>query len=144
MTVGTFVDKSHQPASSEIAKAIGTKRVLWQDLNQFVLDNYLAKSELSFYGKNYGWAVRFRSGGKALLSMYPADNHFKAQIILGGTQVKEALRLPIGENVKNVIRDSHPYPEGHWLFIPVRSRRDLNDVKKLLLLKAPPTHKKSE
>ena len=144
MVVGIFLDKSHQPTPKEIAKAIGTKKALWQDLNQFILDNYRAKSEFRFYGRNYGWAVRFRKSGKALLSMYPADNHFETQIILSEAHVKRALRLPIGKNVKSIIQNSHPFPEGHWLFIPVRSKRDLNDVRKLLLIKAAPTPQKPE
>lgn len=38
-------------------------------LAQFVTDNYQIESDFAFYGKNYGWAMRFRRGGKALLSM---------------------------------------------------------------------------
>jgi hypothetical protein len=144
LAVGVFVDKNHRPTPKEIADALSTDQALWQHLNQFILDNYRAKSEFRFYGKNYGWAVRFRKSGKALLSMYPAANHFKAQIILAEPQAKQALRLSIGESVKNIIRNSHSFPEGHWLFIPVKSKRDLEDVKKLLLLKAAPTAKKPE
>ena len=93
------------------------------------------KQNLAFYGKNYGWAIRFRKGGKTLLSIYPANGRFTVQIIVGETHAKKASSLKLGKKVRNVLENAHPFPEGRWLFIRVASRKDVTDVEKLLPLK---------
>lgn len=137
MVVGTFVDKQHRPTMEEILTSIGPKKELWENLERFIEQNYRTKRDFAFYGKNYGWAVRFRKAGKALLSMYPGKGSFTAQIVLGETAAGKASRLKLGRNVKNVLDSAHPFPEGRWLFIRIGSRKDIADVQKLLLLKEP-------
>ena len=138
MAVGTFVDKRRRPTMEEVFSSIGPKKELWADLKRFVGEKYRTKRDFAFYGKNYGWAVRFRKAGKALLSMYPGDGSFTAQIVLGETAARKASGLKLGKNVKNVLDSAHRFPEGRWLFIRIRSKRDVADVQKLLLLKERP------
>ena len=138
MGIGTFVSKDHKPTMREMLASVGPKRELWEDLARFIDENYRVKSDLAFYGKNYGWAVRYRRSGKALLSLYPGKDSFAVQIVLGETLVQKASSLTLGENVRNVLTNARPFPEGRWLFIRIGSRRDLNDVKQLLALKTQP------
>jgi len=121
----------------EILASIGSKKELWQDLTRFIADNYRVKSDFAFYGKNYGWAVRFRRAGKALLSIYPGEESFTVQIVLGETAAEKAARLKLGKNVRNVIENARQFPEGRWLFIRIGSKQDIGDVQQLLMLKAP-------
>jgi hypothetical protein len=136
VAVGTFVDKQHRPAIEEILASIGPKKELWENPS----DSSKKTIELnatSFYGKNYGWAVRFRKAGKALLSMCPGKGSFTAQIVLLETAARKASRLKLGRNVKNVLDSAHRFPEGRWLFTRIGSKRDVADAQKLLLLKEP-------
>jgi hypothetical protein len=121
----------------EILVSIGPKKELWENLERFIGENYRTKRDLAFYGKNYGWAIRFRKSGKALLSMYPGKGILTTQIVLGETAARKASRLKLGKNVKNVLDCAHRFPEGRWLFIRIGSKRDAVDVQKLLLLKEP-------
>jgi hypothetical protein len=136
--VGTFVDKHHQPTTREIFASIGSKKELWNNLERFVEENYRTKRDFAFYGRNYGWALRFRKSGKALLSMYPGQRGFTVQIVLGGAHAKKASSLKLGGNVRNVLENTHEFPEGRWLFIRVGSKQDLHDVQQLLLVKQRP------
>jgi hypothetical protein len=135
MAVGTFVEKQHQPTMREIFASIGSKKELWDNLERFVAENYQTKRDFAFYGKNYGWALRFRKAGKALLSMYPGEGSFTVQIVLGEAPAKKASSLKLGKNVRNVLENAHEFPEGRWLFIRVGSKQDVRDVQQLLLLK---------
>ena len=141
MTIGIFTDRGHQPTTQEILAAIGSKQPLWESLNSFIADSYKLKSDFAFYGKNYGWALRLRKAGKALLSLYPGQEGFTAQIILGQEQVEKASSLGLSKKAIKIIEDAHPYPEGRWLFIKVESEPDLNDIKKLLAVKSQPAKK---
>ncbi len=135
MPVGAFVEKQHQPTMREVFASIGSKKGLWENLERFVAENYQSKRDFAFYGKNYGWALRFRKAGKALLSMYPGEGSFTAQIVLGETPAKKASSLGLGRNARNVLGRAHQFPEGRWLFIRVSVKQDLRDIQQLLLLK---------
>ena len=138
MGIGIFTDKGHQPTVEAMLATVGSKRLFWEKLTGFISDNHRAQRDFTFYGKNYGWAVRFRKGGKALISLYPGKEEFTVQIVLGPTQADEAFGLNLGENVIKIIENAHKYPEGRWLFIKIESEQDLGDVQKLLMVKSPP------
>jgi hypothetical protein len=142
MAIGIFTDRGHQPTPAEVLAAIGSKQPLWESLNSFIANSYKLKSDFAFYGKNYGWALRFRKSGKALLSLYPGQESFTVQIILGQEQTEKALSLGLSKKAIKIIKDAHPYPEGRWLFIKVESEPDLNDVEKLLTTKSQPVQKR--
>jgi len=135
MAVGSFVEKQHQPTMRQVFASIGPKKALWENLERFVAENYRTKRDLAFYGKNYGWALRYRKAGKALFSMYPGERIFTVQIVLAETPAKKASSLKLGKNTQNVLESAHQFPEGRWLFIKVNSKQDLRDVQRLLLLK---------
>jgi len=141
MNIGIFLDEEHQPTRRQISAAIGSRRSLWQNLVQFITDNYRIKGDLTFCGENYGWALRFRKGGKPLTTIYPARESFVAQIVIGPTQAGNAFGLDLGKRVRKALEDAHPYHDGRWLFIKVRSKRDLTDVQQLLMLKSQPVKK---
>jgi len=136
MAIGIFTDKLHQPTIEETYAAVGSKQPLWENLTAFIADSYRLKSDFAFYGKNYGWALRFRKAGKALLSLYPGQESFTAQIIISQTQAEKALSSGLSKKATKIIEEDHPYPEGRWLFIKVESEQDLNDVKQLLIVKS--------
>jgi hypothetical protein len=82
--------------------SVRSKRPLWERLTQFIEENYRVKRDFAFYGKNYGWALRFRSGGRALAAFYPGTGSFTVQIIIGQAQLEEALQLRLGAKVRSI------------------------------------------
>jgi hypothetical protein len=135
MSIGIFTDKERPPTIDQVLEAIGPKRSAWEKLTRFIQEEFAAREEFRFYGKNYGWALRFRKGGKALASLYPAETSFTVQVILGEADVKRARGLPIGKHVRQIIEQAYAYPEGRWLFIPIQSAKDVRDAQQLLALK---------
>ncbi len=57
------------------------------------------------------------------------------QINLGPEAVEQALKMDLQPDVVEVITKAHPYPEGRWCFIPVRTPQALEDIKRLIQLK---------
>ena len=135
MSIGVFVDKAHPPTMDQVFQAIGLRQPAWEELVRFIRERFTAQEEFRFYGKNYGWAMRFRKSGKALASLYPVENGFTIQIILGAAETQKARALRLGKRVERIIDEAHAYPEGRWLFIPVKSAKDIKDVEQLLALK---------
>ena len=108
---------------------------LWDGLTDFLRDGCGCDGEFRFYGKNYGWALRFRRWGWALVSMYPGNGFFTAQVVLSPRLVEVATELALGEKARSILESSRAYPEGRWLYLPVSSVRDVEDVQRLVSLK---------
>lgn len=138
MSTGIFTDKTHPPTPDEIAGALGAKKPLWDALVGFIAEHYQMPGELSFGGKNYGWNLWYRRSGKSLTTLYPCQSGIVVQIVLGKDQVEKALALNLGKHVGQVLRDTPQLHDGRWLFIKVKSKRDLEDVEQLLLVKKKP------
>jgi len=81
--------------------------------------------------------LRFRKGGKALLSVYPGKGTFTIHIVLAPTLAEQASNLQLGKNMRKVLESAREFPEGRWLFIRAESEQDVRDVEQLLTLKAP-------
>jgi len=52
MSKGSFTDKNHEPSEDEICEDLASVKPLWNDLREFIEDNYKISGELKFYGKN--------------------------------------------------------------------------------------------
>ena len=82
MSYGAFTDKKHQPTEAGIQASIGSQLSAWQELIRFIRENYPSDEDFRFlYGKQYGWALRFRIRGQLLTSLYPADEGFTVRSI---------------------------------------------------------------
>jgi hypothetical protein len=136
MGIGIFTDKEHRPTDDEVLAAIVNKLPLWQELIRYIREKYPVQEDFKFlYGKNYGWALRFRIKGQLLTSLYPVKGGFTAQINLSSEAVEKAQSLKPGKNVQQAIAQANPYPEGRWLFVNVESEKDLRDIQRLLALR---------
>lgn len=141
MSIGLFTDKKHQPTDSEVAEAVGAMLPTWHALIQFIRDHYPSQEDFAFlYGKNYGWARRFRIKGKLLTSLFPTQGGFTVQINLGPEAIETVRQWNPGKNVLQAIERARPYPEGRWLFIPVESEEDIREIRRLLALRAETKH----
>jgi hypothetical protein len=138
MSIGGFLDKSQAPSQEELQAALGPAFPHWERLTQFIAATYEIPPDLSFGGKTYGWNLWYRKGGKSLVSLYPQQNSFIAQVVLGKEQVEKALALPLGEKVGTLLRETPQLHDGKWLWIPVTCEADAADVEQLLLVKRRP------
>ncbi len=136
MSIGAFTEKNHQPTRTEVVEVLGAMLQRWQALVQHIRATFHGQEDLKFcYGKQYGWALRFRIKGSLLTALYPARNGFVVQVILSRPALEQAQALTLGDAARQAIARAKPYPEGKWLFIPVQSEQDLRDVQSLLALK---------
>ena len=144
MSIGIFSDKEHQPAMNEVLDALGSKQPLWEELTGFISENYSIPGEWNFGGKNYGWNLWYRKSGKTLVTLYPQREDFIAQIVLGKDQVEQALNLKLGKNVGIVLNETPQLHDGRWLFIKVKTAKDVHDIRQLLQVKRRPKPQKQE
>ena len=137
MSIGIFTDKGDRPTEVQILETIGSRLPLWDELIRHVRELYPVQEDFKFlYGKTYGWALRFRIKKQLLVSLFPTQGGFTAQVNLSPEAIEKTLSMNMSGNVQRAIARAHPYPEGRWLFIPVESDEDVCDVKRLVAMRA--------
>jgi hypothetical protein len=141
MGTGIFLEKEHRPSQGEIARTVGGKWELFRALAAFLRQNYQLDGELNYGGRNYGWNFWYRKSGKTLVNLFPQKGFLVAQVVLGKEQVEKGSMLALGKNVKDVFSRAPQFHDGRWLYIPVKSKRDVRDVQALILLKRKPSGK---
>jgi hypothetical protein len=137
MSKGVFTDKNHKPTEKEVYDAVSSVKPLFDGLINFIEETYKIKGEFKFYGKNFGWALRYRKSGSVLISIYPGNDEFMVQIILNKEEVENALKLDINPETRKIIVETSPIREGKWIYLRVDSNTGLKDIKNLILIRSP-------
>jgi hypothetical protein len=140
-----MLDKSRPPELAEMVSIIGQPAGdCWNALIRFIEVAYAITPELNFAGKNYGWELRCRKGGRPLCDLYPENGAFTALVVLGAKEAAEALACQdtFGPSVRGCLESTPAYHDGRWLWIRVQELRDVEDIQKLLLIKRKPAQKK--
>jgi hypothetical protein len=133
---GCFVDRTREPRRAGVRRALAGARPAWDDLEEHLAETYKLKSSFHFmYGPRYGWALRFERSGRLALAMYPNHGHLTVQIILSQPQIAVANAMSLPPSIVRVIERAKNYPEGRWLFIPVRSVKSAKELRSLIELK---------
>jgi len=141
MSPGYFLDKGHPPSPEELIAILGIAAPLWEGLLKFIEDAYQIPAEFSYGGKKYGWNLWYRKAGKSLVTLFPQQGYFIAQVVLGREQVEKAMGLSLGEKVGKLLRETPQLHDGKWLFIFTSDSVDIQDIQQLLLIKRRPLKK---
>jgi len=129
---GSFTERTARPDQATIDETLGDARAVWDELADLATHTYHARGDLRFYGRNHGWALAFRKGGKSLLGLFPGKGALTALVVLTGEQVERALAAGVSDGVRDLIARTDPIHEGRWLYVPVRSGRDVADLRVLV------------
>ncbi len=135
-----MLNKEHRPSKELILETIGETAPYWLDLNRYIKASYDFEPELVFYGKKYGWTLRYRKSGRTLCSLFPETEAFSTLIVLGKKEAEKALAVLDGFNAKirAVLQNTDQLHDGRWLWIRVLDPDDVEDLKKLLRIKKRP------
>ena len=132
-------EKDSEPNQQHILKTIGQTEH-WECLLAYLEASYDISPELAFYGKKYGWTLRYRKSGRTLISLFPEEGAFSVQIVLGKKEVEETLAILDELNAYNrdLFKRTKQLHDGRWLWIRVLEATHVDDVKRLMQIKRRP------
>lgn len=113
---------------------LGRSYAAWAALTTFVQVRLRVREEWSVAAS--GWTLRLRKGGRSLLTLSTGVRQARAQFVVPPSRLEEAKALPLAPSTRALIRRARPYPDGRWITLPVRSLKDIADLKTLVLFKA--------
>lgn len=145
-----MTDKTTQPTDADMIEVIGQPIAgAWTALRRFLVDTYALTPVFNSGGKKYGWNLQHRIAGRPLCEMYPERGSFTALVILGKTELDQAMgRLEtFGQTVQRALSESPRYHDGCWMYIrvadPQTCQQDVQDIEQLILLKKKPPKAKT-
>lgn len=126
-----------EPTDNEILAFVGKAGHAWKEITSFLNDNYDFVPEKRNYGKNWGWAIRYRKSSRTWIALYPEKDCFTAQIIFGKKEVEkfQATREDFSEFVLNKFDNTKQLHDGRWMFFNVEDSTLIDDLKKLMKIK---------
>ena len=137
-----MLNEDQNPSEKEILTTIGNAK-LWVELNNYLDQNYDFIPEKVFYGKKYGWTIRYRKSGKTLCSLFPEHGAFTTLVVLG---TKEGAKVPqilddLTPSSRQLLGNTKQLHDGKWVFIRLIDDRYVEDIKKLINIKRRPKKK---
>lgn len=87
--------------------------------------------------------LKFRRGGKTILTIYIRDDQYDFLVIFGKHERDkfEEQRNDFPKMIRDIYDNSTTYHDGKWMSIPVSDMETLESVKKLILIKKKPNRK---
>ena len=87
--------------------------------------------------------LRFRRGGKTILTVYLRDNHYDFHVIFGKAEREkfEEKRDELSQKIKDIYDNSTTYHDGKWVLISVADLETVEIVKQLVIIKKKPNRK---
>lgn len=136
MALSAFDDKEKEPDALELAAVLGNARDLWDDLIDYLSEQYPPLIEQwGFSGKKWGWSLRVKQTKRTILYMTPSEDFFFIGFALGEKAVQAALESDLPETVVNIIENAPKYAEGRGIRFDVRTSADLKAVQQLASFK---------
>ncbi|MCL2619494.1 MAG: DUF3788 domain-containing protein [Defluviitaleaceae bacterium] len=124
---------------------LGDSLSAWEEFLKFINKNYemdevwrAGEPNKSIYNE-----LKFRRGGKTLVSLYIREGHFISVIILGKAEREkfEQQKDNFSPKVYQIYEETKTYHDGKWLGFEVNDNEFVKDMCNLLLIKRKPNRK---
>lgn len=134
-----------KPTLSDIGEWI--KNPLFEELADWMKETYQLEPSIEFSrcSMDKGWNIKYKKGSKALCALYVRSGWFTAMVTLGAKQVAELeVLLPtFSASFRKLYEKTPLFNGGKWLVVDVKKEKQLEEVQRLILMKAKPVKKQA-
>ena len=136
MLPNAFIGKPHPPTDSELAKALGPVKALWDRLlAELAGQHKLTVQEWNSYSPKAGWSLRLKNKDRNILYLGPCEGVFRVAFVLGDKAVAAARESDLPQNVIKLIDGAKRYAEGTAVRFETMKAKDIDSVVKLAGIK---------
>lgn len=132
-----------QPTVEDVAAWVKTP--LFLELRDWMGETYGVEPSIEFSrcSMDKGWNVKYKKGSKSLCALYVRAGWFTAMVTLGARQLLELEPLlpTFSPAFRKLYEKTSLFNGGKWLVIDVKKPVHLEEVRRLILLKAKPAKK---
>lgn len=131
------------PGFDEILKITGVSRRRFLKLVEFLRTNY-EPQEVVRFSKRDGYTIFFRKSGKPLLYVNVIPGGFVVTVVIGASLEDKVVESGVSKKTTELFKSARQYHDGRWLNFDVKTDKQIEDIKKLVLLKKNPVKKTSD
>jgi hypothetical protein len=136
MSDNVFLDKQPKPEDRALARALGKTFDLWVEIRDSVgTEHGPVVEEWKYYGAKYGWTLKTLRQKRNLFFFTPCQGYFRISFAFGDKAVAAMETSGLPAAMIAGIKNTKKYAEGRGLRIEVKTRRDVEHVKKLIAIK---------
>ncbi|MCL2362976.1 MAG: DUF3788 domain-containing protein [Defluviitaleaceae bacterium] len=138
------MDKAIKPYA-QVKEMLGKASIPWEKLTGYIRFKYIMDEvwdEGKPTNKHYN-NLRFRRGGKTLITLCIRDGYFIACIVLGKDEREkfDEEREQFSAEVCKIYDETHTYHDGKWLGFDIYDELFIDDIIRLLHIKRKPNRK---
>ena len=136
MSANVFIDKLAKPDDQALVRALGKTYPLWAEIEKLIATT-LGKSveEWKYYGLKSGWTMKTLYKKRNLFFFTACKGYFRIAFVFGDRAVAEIVTSDLPKAMIEEITNAKKYAEGRGIRIDVKTRRDVESVKKLIAFK---------
>jgi len=136
MSANVFIDKLAKPNDQALVRALGKTYPLWAEIEKHIATT-LGESieEWKYYGMKSGWTMKTLYKKRNLFFFTACKGYFRIAFVFGDRAVAEIVSSDLPKAVIEEITNAKKYAEGRGIRIDVKTRRDVESVKKLIAFK---------
>jgi hypothetical protein len=136
MSANVFIDKLAKPDDQALVRALGKIYPLWAEIEKHVATAHgESAEEWKYYGPKSGWTLKALHKKRNLFFFTPYQGYFRIAFVFGDRAVAEILTSDLPKAVIEEVTNAKKYAEGRGLRVEVKTRRDVESVKKLIAIK---------
>ena len=131
-----FVGKTTRPSDSDLEKALGRAKPLWDQLvAELASEHDVTTREWKSYSAKSGWSLRLKRGKRTIVWLAPYAGCFQVAFIFGEKALTAIRQAAVPARVLRMLDDAPKYPEGTGLRFQIKAAKDIAVVKKLAAIK---------
>jgi hypothetical protein len=132
----SFVGKTTRPSDSDLEKALGRAKPLWDQLvAELTSEHDVTTREWKSYAAKSGWSLRLMRGKRTIVWLVPYAGCFQAAFIVGEKALTAIRQAAVPARVLRLLDEAPQYPEGTGLRFEIKTAKDIVVVKKLAAIK---------
>ena len=129
-----------KPALSDIGAWINNP--VFEEFLRWMEETYLVEPSVEFSrcSMDRGWNVKYKKGSRALCALYVRSGWFTAMVTLRAKEVAglETLLPTFSAPFRKLYEETPPFNGGKWLVMDVKKPEQLEEVQRLIQMKAKP------
>ena len=134
MEPNAFIGKKTKPTETELSKALGPAKELWdQVIND--LGEECPTNEWNSYSVKAGWSLKLKKKDRTILYLGPLAGKFRVAFVLGDKAIRATQQAKLPKPVLKLISEAPKYAEGTGIRFEVTKPEDIEVVKKLAAIK---------
>ena len=131
-----FVGKTTRPSDSDLEKALGRAKLLWDQLvAELASEHDVTTREWKSYSAKSGWSLRLKRDKRTIVWLVPYARCFQVAFIFGEKALTAIRQSAVPARVLRMLDDAPKYPEGTGLRFQIKAANDMGVVKTLAAIK---------